>query len=163
MPTPSYLGESMPPIVGGFSSNFYWGRFVLNISFEYKVGHYIPSFNTFKTINTRNRHISDQNRWRAPGDEASIPAVSLLQPVYAQYALDNSFERGDYLRLTFLTLGYNLPASVLNALHLQGARITFSANNLLTFTNYKGVDPALMGAFDYPNTRKYNLSLNINF
>ena len=163
LPNPRFLGHAIAPYVGGFSTNLMVRNFSLGVSFEYKGGNIIPSFNSFQSLNTRNRHISDQNRWRAPGDMAAKPAITLEQSKFSRYALSNTFEKGDYLRLTYLTLGYNLPSRLLKSWRLTGLRFTLSANNLFTLTNYKGIDPASGGAFTYPNTRRYNLSINLNF
>ena len=48
---------------------------------------------------------------------------------------------GSYLRLRNVTLGYNLPKSLLNKLRLEKARVYVSGTNLATFTNYTGWDP----------------------
>ena len=40
-----------------------------------------------------------------------------------------------------MTLGYNLPTSIVRVARLQSARIYISGQNLLTFTKYKGLDP----------------------
>ena len=86
----------------------------------------------------------------------------------------NSFyvENGSYLRLRYVSLGYNLPASALSAIGLKHVRFSLSANNLFTITGYKGLDPAVGGAADtnfgvdignYPVTHGYNTGLNITF
>lgn len=162
-PTLSYLGESMPPIIGGLTSDLYWHRFSLNLSFEYRAGHMIESFNTFRSLSSHNRHVSDITRWRAPGDEAQIPAIGFLSNAYSKYTYDVRLEPGDYLRLTYATLSYNLPNELLRRAGMLGARISLTANNLFTITGYKGIDPSLGGAFGYPNSRKYVLSINLNF
>lgn len=162
-PDPAFLGDYYPPIIGGISSNMTWKRWVLTVNLEFKAGNYIKSFNTFRGISSKNRHFSDQSRWRAPGDIASIPAISYNNKAYSQYMYDVVLEKGDYLRNTYTSLGYNLPSSYLQKLGLANARITFTANNLFTLTAYKGIDPALMGAIGYPNSRRYSLSLNIGF
>lgn len=162
-PTLSHLGESTPPLIGGFSSDLYWGRWALNMSFEFRSGHLIPSFNTFRGLSSKSRHISDITRWRAPGDEVALPEISFINTAYSKYRYDVSLERGDYLRLTYATLSYNLPPEWLRALGMLGAKLSLTANNLFTVTGYKGIDPSLGGSFGYPNSRRYLLSLNLNF
>ena len=46
-----------------------------------------------------------------------------------------------YLRLKTLSLGYNLPKSVVNKALIKDARVFFSGSNLLTFSKYKDADP----------------------
>jgi hypothetical protein len=81
-------------------------------------------------------------------------------------------ENGSYLRMTNLTLGYNVPKDVLSKLNIKRARIAFSTNNLFTVTGYSGLDPQVGGQADtnfgidignYPVTRSYNLSVKLGF
>lgn len=163
IPAPSYLGEMNPPINGGFATSVNWKRFILSANFEFKTGHMIKSFNTFRTIDSRNRHVSDINRWRQAGDVTNIPGVSTVSDAYSKYMHDITLEKGDYLRCTFLSLGYNLDSRLLSKIGFSSARLSFTAKDLFTVTGYKGIDPALMGAFGYPNSRKYTITLNVGF
>ncbi|WP_444956707.1 hypothetical protein [Ornithobacterium rhinotracheale] len=162
-PTPQFLGDFVPPVVGGFSTSLNWREWSLNMNFEFKMGHYIRSFEGFSSISSRNRHISDKSRWRAPGDKALKPEISYNNVAYREYMYDSMLEKGDYLRNTFTSFGYNLPQSWLKNMQIDNARISIGANNLFTITKYKGIDPALMGSLGYPNTRSYNLMINIGF
>lgn len=162
-PQISYIGSSEPPITGGFSTSLKYDRWVLDASFEFLAGHYIQSFNKFSSLGSGNRHISDQNRWRTAGDIASRPALSYNSTAYDRYPLDVNYERGDYLRASYITLGYNLPPSLLSKIGIASARLSLTGSNLFTFTRYRGIDPSLMGKFGYPNSRKYSLSINLSF
>ena len=82
---------------------------------------------------------------------------------------DRYLERGDYLRLSALTLGYNF-GSVNN--YIKGLRLYATCNNLLTITNYKGIDPEIsLGGMEpgidnrqtYPRTRTFMFGINVNF
>jgi hypothetical protein len=70
-----------------------------------------------------------------------------------------------------LTLGYTFPAGALGD-RISNMRIAVSANNLFTISGYDGLDPGVGGAADtnfgvdvgnYPVTRAYNLSVNLDF
>ncbi len=80
------------------------------------------------------------NRWRKPGDITNVPQARLFGAngtgESSRYMMD-----GTYVRLKTVTLGYNLPASVLNKLKFSKLRVYASAQNLLTFTKYEGWDP----------------------
>lgn len=162
-PLVSYIGSSEPPVTGGFSTSLKYDRWVLDASFEFMAGHYIPTFNRFSSLSSSNRHISDQNRWRTPGDVAQRPALNYNSSAYDRYRYDANYERGDYLRASYITLGYNLPPTILNKLGIASARLSLTGSNLFTFTRYRGIDPSLMGQFGYPNSRKYSLSINLSF
>lgn len=47
----------------------------------------------------------------------------------------------DYLRLRSIQLGFNLPSSVLDQLHIKNMRVYVAANNLYTWTEYRGMNP----------------------
>jgi hypothetical protein len=50
-------------------------------------------------------------------------------------------QKGDYVRLRTVTLGYTLPKALLTRLHLNRVRVFATGQNLLTFTKYTGWDP----------------------
>lgn len=160
-PVAEVLGEYYPPIVGGLSTDITYGRWVLTASFDYKMGHKIRSFSTFQSLGSGNRHILDKARWRAPGDIATVPTINNSRKAYNKYMLDAAIERGDYLRCTYLSLGYNLPRPLLDSMGLIFGRVTLSAQNLFTLSPYKGIDPTLLGNVSYPNSPVYNITLNL--
>ncbi|HEV7783415.1 MAG TPA: SusC/RagA family TonB-linked outer membrane protein, partial [Chitinophagaceae bacterium] len=98
------------------------------------------------------------------------------------YASVNSYfvEKGDYLKLKNLQIGYSIPNSLLDRVKVKGARIFLMANNLLTITKYSGLDPELGASFSpsgysgvtsrgidvvsqYPQTRIYSFGIDITF
>lgn len=67
-----------------------------------------------------------------------------------------------YIRLRTLSLGYNLPVSLLNKVNIGHAKLYFTATNLLTFTDYKSYSPE-NNPNDFPDTKAFTLGLNIGF
>ena len=81
-------------------------------------------------------------------------------------------ENGSYLRLKNIQLGYSLPQNVLNHYNISGIRVWIGAYNLLTFTNYTGLDPEIgnsnplnNGVDDgyYPQSATYMMGINMTF
>jgi len=68
---------------------------------------------------------------------------------------DMFIEKGDFLRLKNITLGYKIPKKVLDPLHLTQARFYVSGQNVFTFTKYKGLNPELGYADGKPGTGQY--------
>ncbi len=106
--------------------------------------------------------------------------MNTTQPIFEDVAnistnnVPNSFyvEDGSYLRMQNITLGYTLPAPVLNKIGLSRVRLSIAANNIFTVTKYQGLDPGVGGAVDsnfgidvgnYPISRSYNVGLSIGF
>jgi len=71
---------------------------------------------------------------------------------------------GDYFRLKNAEIGYTLPASFSNRLHLSGLRVFINAENIFTVTAYRefpGMDPEVNGQGAYPIQRVLNAGLTI--
>lgn len=76
-------------------------------------------------------------------------------------------EDGSYIRLKNIQLGYTLKPDFTRKLHIQKLRIYICAQNLLTLTNYSGLDPEVGGwGIDcgaYPQPRIYIAGFNVEF
>lgn len=59
---------------------------------------------------------------------------------------DRWLESGSYLRLSNVQLGYNMPQHILKRLRVPSLQVYISGQNLLTITNYSGLDPDVVGA-----------------
>lgn len=85
---------------------------------------------------------------------------------------DRWLEKGSYFRLRNVTLGYNVPKTVAEKIHLTNARIYVTGQNLLTFTKYNGLDPDFTAPdiwrrghdeVRYPNARTFLVGVQFNF
>lgn len=86
------------------------------------------------------------------------------------YPSDRFIEKGSYLRLSTLSIGYTFKN--FNG-WLQNLQLYVTCNNLFTITGYKGLDPEVnLGGIDpgvdyrwsvYPHTRTTMVGLKINF
>lgn len=161
VPEPSFLGHRNPPVTGGMTTSLRYGQWMLNSGFEFFAGHHILSFNQYRRIDSNNRYITDQERWRTAGDISRRAPIGSPNRSAYYYRYDTNLEKGDYLRCGYVSLNYDVPTSYLKRMRLQSMTFTLTANNLFTLTNYKGIDPALMGSISYPHSRSYILSLNL--
>ena len=75
-------------------------------------------------------------------------------------------EKGDYLRLKNIQLGYTLPNNIAHKLGMSKCRFYVSGSNLITWTKYTGYDPEVAGGVDYgnyPQARTLTFGLNLSF
>ncbi|GAA4271230.1 TonB-dependent receptor [Aquimarina gracilis] len=82
---------------------------------------------------------------------------------------------GSFLKVKNVSLGYSLPESAISAIGAEKVRIYISGQNLLTFTDYDGVDPEIGENFInssldigidrgfYPQPRQFLLGFEFNF
>ncbi|AXY75591.1 TonB-dependent receptor [Paraflavitalea soli] len=169
------IGNPLPVHTGGFSNNFRYHNFDLNVFFQWSYGNDILNGNrlVFEGYEGRqylNMFKSFENRWTPENPHTNMPVAGVTSPnVYSTRVIED----GSFLRLKTVSLGYNLPAPVLKRIKIQGIRVYAAAQNLVTWTNYSGVDPevsvrnsALTPGFDwsaYPKARTLTLGLNVTF
>lgn len=168
LPSRVYLGESNPPYTGGFSTQLNYKRLSFSANFSFYFGHIIKSyqtlFNSQFTANMAgpNAVVDEANRWRKPGDNTNIARYSATEySARAYYVFDSNFEKGDYLKCNNISIGYNFGNELCSKLRLSRARVNFNMQNPFTLTNYRGADPENRGAFGYPVSKIYNISISI--
>jgi len=81
---------------------------------------------------------------------------------------------GSYFRIKSVNLGYNFPRKMLQKIKIDNARLYVAAQNLFTFTKYKGYDPEVNATYignlnlghDFytpPQARTITLGINLGF
>lgn len=140
------VGNANPDFFGGITNTVNYENFDFTVFFNYSYGNEQLNWNRFfqEHGGTRNtNYLSSQlDRWQQPGDQTMVP--QLTSSNYAGNLRPSRFvEDGSYLRLKTATVGYTLPADLLGRLGLGITRARFyvTGQNLLTFTNYSGLDP----------------------
>src|SRR5690606_28011270 len=72
----------------------------------------------------------------------------------------------DYVRLKTVEIGYDLPQKWVGRLRLSAVKLYFNGSNILTFNNYKPIDPEYYqgsGGSYFPQTRFYSAGLHVSF
>ncbi|MDO9373798.1 MAG: TonB-dependent receptor [Ferruginibacter sp.] len=92
-----------------------------------------------------NRLTDVKDRWTENNPSATFPRISFRDNDYSKNSRFSDFwlQSGTYLRVKNIQLGYVLPKSITDKIHIERCRFYVSANNLLTFTKYKGFDPEI--------------------
>jgi TonB-linked SusC/RagA family outer membrane protein len=167
------IGRGFPVHVGGFTNNFKYKDFDLNIFFQWSYGNDIVNANRliFETGNKTylNQYASFQSRWTPENTNTTMPRAG-GQVGYAYST--RIIEDGSYLRLKTLQLGYTLPENFMRNVRIKSCRFYLATQNLYTWTKYSGGDPevsigysALTPGFDYsayPRARTVTLGVNLS-
>ena len=165
------LGDSYPPIAGGFGTSVTWKKFVLSTRFVFMLGHKIPSA-YYSVANggsiemaSMNVLKKEANRWRKPGDITDMPRynTSSMSSSLQTDWYDRKLESGDYLKCAEISLGYFMPQSLCSKFYLTSCRVNLNIRDIFTISKYKGLDPENFGGFGYPNSKKYMVSLSLGF
>jgi len=118
-----------------------------------------------------NRSVFTINRWTGEGSTNQYPRLTTGATSNTLFS-DFFVEDGSFVRIQNAQLGYTIPNQAMEKVGIDKLRIYLSANNIYTFTKYRGYDPsassgAPIGAgIDqgfYPVPRTYLLGLNLKF
>ncbi|SDE05530.1 TonB-linked outer membrane protein, SusC/RagA family [Mucilaginibacter pineti] len=161
------VGNEDPKYYGGFSTDLNYKGVSLNAVFVYSHGAKKISSYYEGLINSVGSSMASTdllNRWTPTNTNTNIPRV-IDNTSYNRYNpsdLDYAIQDGSYLRLSALTLGYDLPQKLLNSWHANRVRVYATGSNLFLITKYKGLDPET-GDYGYPPVRTFVLGVNFGF
>ncbi|KAA6313259.1 TonB-dependent receptor SusC, partial [termite gut metagenome] len=90
--------------------------------------------------------------WDDPSNNLAAEYARLRFGSAGAYEVNDQFlYDASYLKLKTLQVGYTLPKAWMDKAYINNLRVFLSGENLLTFTNYPGVDPELGSGLDvYP-------------
>lgn len=138
-------GNVVPKYTGGFSNNFKYKNFDVDILLTYQLA-FSVYYGTNAGLHDQrfwNNAIDVLGAWKNPGDITNIPRPVLNDNVSNGSALPSSFNvfKGDFVKLKNVTLGYNFSSALLTKVNISNARFYVSGQNLAIFTKYPGPDP----------------------
>jgi len=155
-----YIGNGLPKMNAGLNNRLSYQNWDLSIFFRgefmYDILNMLPMYYANSTVLGSYNQLQD-----VLGKYAHINAPTQ----YSDYYL----EKGDYVKLDNISLGYSFDLREYSIRHL---RVTATAQNLWTITRYTGLDPevgstgltpGLGGRSFYPRTTVFSLGLNVGF
>jgi TonB-linked SusC/RagA family outer membrane protein len=163
-------GSILPDAFGGLRNDFRYGPFDLSMFWVFTLGGDIYDSSSKRQLGTYDsdgwNHRTDQfDRWRAAGDNAIYPVLTTTPTTYGSGTpwinTDLWLHDGTFARMRNLSLGYNLPESILSKTKLAKIRVAIAATNLITLTKFPGLDPEI--ARDFENATDRNMSPNITY
>lgn len=151
----TFIGKSMPDFYYGINLSAAYKGFDLSIFLQGVAGIeiYNDAGSQLLTMSGGNNQLTDVlGRWKGEGTSNTIPRASRDDPNGNNRYSDRWIEKGDFMRIKNVQLGYTIPAKVFaGALKdiLSGSRIYIGVNNLATFTKYKGYEPEVTRGFSF--------------
>jgi hypothetical protein len=139
-----YLGNSNPKFTGGFGPNIIFNnQFKLLLFFNFRMNYDIVNGTDMTTTNMYgwgNQSTATLSRWRNPGDVTEMPRA-IYGAGYNWLGSDRYVEDASFLRLRSVTFSYSFGKKLLKSLRMDEIRTYVTADNLYTWTNYRGQDP----------------------
>jgi iron complex outermembrane receptor protein len=159
--------QPLPKINAGFSTSLAYKNFDFSTSLYGAFGHYL--FNNTNTALFFRQQLGGKNTTPEvinsdqSDKDANTPSTKYL-------------EKGDFIRLGNLTLGYTLKGDVLERFKMKTARFYVNGANLFVITKYSGFDPEVdtnktlngipsagVDYLSYPRARTFSVGLNVTF
>jgi len=139
------IGRALPIHTGGFGNNFQYMGFDLNVFFQWSFGNDILNANkAFFEGNHRNMTLLNQfasyvDRWSPENPNSTLfrAGGGSTNGVYSSRLIED----GSFLRLKTVALSYTVPKQLSRKLSANTISLNASAQNLITWTNYSGMDP----------------------
>ena len=163
------IGKSfMAPWQGGFGTSLAWKGFTLSAQFSWVADRWMlnndrffeESNGLYSAYNQSKRLLYD--RWKKPGDLTDIPRHGITPQMDSRF-----LENASFLRLKNVMLNYTFPQKMLKKTNfLSNARVYVQGQNLLTFTDFSGIDPegsTNLYRAQYPMSRQFSFGLEVSF
>ncbi|WP_264434010.1 SusC/RagA family TonB-linked outer membrane protein [Flavobacterium agricola] len=168
------LGHATPTYYGGITNTFKYKNFDLNFLFRFSGGNKIYNQTRQEMLSYQFKNNSTEilGRWQSvdnPGDGKTPILIANQQARANEATLTSRFlEKGDFILLDNLQIGYSFDKNLLERINLQKARVFVTGQNLWMITDYKGIDPEMIsaGGIDYygvPRNRIITLGVNVGF
>lgn len=170
----------LPTFYGGLSNSFYYKDFDLSILLSFAGGNWLMNdlYSAADQMSSENNSIKDLvgNSWEKSGDKAKYPQIVAGESYFYDHDGNPSqtrtqftsteqttryLQKGDYIRLRNLQLGYTLPKALLSRIHVSSIRFFLSGTNLLTITGFEGLDPETVNDLPLPRTVNFGVSLSL--
>ena len=180
---PGRCGNTLPTWFGGWNNTLRWKGFDMNVFFQFSGGNWI--------MNAMTASGSDNRWWNNFAEiidkswsETNKEGAKYAKPMYGDnvsngsaYNITDWIERGDYLRLKSISLGYTYNTGAKKALlGFTSVRAYAQVQNAWVWTAFTGLDPEITSSYSdqpvlasgyYKNTlpqaRTYTLGLQLTF
>ena len=185
-----YIGNREPDFMLGVGSSFRYRDLSVGFLFDGRCGGDVVNITGSSLISNGQHHLLDKYRNRevvfkgvvqnADGSYSPNTTPIILDQTFINtyfYPVSSNFiEDGSYIRLSYVTVGYDLSKLLVPKCPVKGLNVTLTGRNLFLLTKYSGSDPQVTesgssygsgsGGFDrygVPKTRSFNISVKATF
>ncbi|RXK59853.1 TonB-dependent receptor [Lacibacter luteus] len=170
------MGPALPKWTGGWDNTIRYNGFDLNMLFFFSGGNYVYNGTKagLRDMRSWNNSTEVLNRWTKAGDVTTIPRIVFGDNISngSGIVMSENVEKGDFLKMRSLTLGYSLPKTVTEKIGINNFRFYAQILNAFTLTKYTGYDPEIssngngngnpsVDRNSVPQARSFNVGVNI--
>ena len=170
------LGNSIPKYNYGFTVNMNYKNFDFMVFAQGQGGNKI--FQGLRRLDMLDANYQTKilDRWTGEGSTNDNPRLTRDDPNHNYSYMSNYYlQKGDYLRIKLVQLGYTIPKDITERFGANKVRLYITGENIFTFTKYTGYDPEIAGRNNseqdvvgidrayYPQARTFLIGANIQF
>lgn len=171
------LGDINPKYYGGWNNKVTYKSFDFGMNWAFVQG----SERQYRTIGDLGWANTESNSTRIifetwTPDNTNAKYAKLGSQTHS-YTNSSQVVDASYIRLRSVSLTYHLPKKWLSKIGVYNAKLSLSGNNLVTITDYPGLDPESVnsqrggstvdltsdGGYAYPQAKTYTVGLNVTF
>ncbi|UMB61587.1 TonB-dependent receptor [Lutibacter sp. A80] len=172
------LGDINPDYFGGWNNSFSYKNFDASINVQFAQGHSRQVSNSLlPQLSNSDPYLNTTtivyDTWTPENTNATYGRLGAPAETLSSTFISDA----SYVRLRSASVGYNFENQWLTEMGIERARLNFSGNNLLTITDYAGLDPESVSnprggettnliqdeGFAYPLAQTFTLGLTISF
>ena len=174
------LGNSNPTYYGGLNNTITYKAFDFNFFLTFSGGNKVMNVTRQESLLNQkflNGGTELLNRWTPENTNTDVPKLFYGRDAFTNLTantVSRFVEDGSFIRGQNFTLGYKLPASMVNNIKLRNVRLYAQVQNAFIITDYSGLDPELntsvttnsSAGIDYntnPRARTFVAGLNVAF
>ncbi len=171
-----FIGDPNPDFSFGLNFHAEYKGLDLSIFFDGVVGNDIYDQNVLLTdffFFNSNHGVELLDAWTPENPGSSIPAVTANNVNNEDRPSDYYIDKGTFVRMKSLVIGYSLPKKIIEKINLSRARFYIQMQNLINITSFDGFDyevqtrsPLEIGVLrqgDYPHNKSITFGLDLQF
>lgn len=170
----TFQGSGLPKAEVSLSMGFNWKGLDFSALIGSGWGHKLYNGNNFQygQMNEAINNLSfTLDSWTPKNPNTTIPRATATNANDNHKESDRFLENGNFIRLRQVQIGYTLPQAATRKICIERIRFYVSGENLLTWTNYSGIDPEFsrglvntgVDRLIYPFTKSYVFGLQVTF
>ena len=170
------LGNPNPSAVLGINASASYKNFDLSFSFAGALGFKLYNADRLAGLDGTqvfNWYAEQSNRWHGEGTSNSIPRLTRANTNQNYRSSDLWIEKGDYLALKNISIGYTLSKWRIAKADMPATRLFATCYNAFYLTGYRGYTPELgytdgnrqrgVDVAQYPAVRTFSIGATLNF
>lgn len=159
-----YAGDPNPKWTGGWTNDFTYKNFTLNLISTFVIGRKIVNTTLLERLrlgksfagNSSLPDFDNYSIWEKSGDQAKYPTLNPWNDASQIVTYDSEYvEDGSYFKLKTATLSYNLNNRLLSLTPFGRARVYCTFDNIVTFQRYSGPDAELVTIDGFDDSKGY--------